>query len=150
MNSSAHPRVVIDTNIILVSLTSHSRWHQVYTYLQEGAYTLVVSNEIVSEYAEKILATYDRATAENFLRTLLALPNVEHQEIYYLWNLITAYADDKFVDCAVAASVDFLVSKDRHFDILAEISFPSIRGFRLPQFMEFISPDTKSFPNKAT
>lgn len=88
------PRVVVDTNIILVSLTSHSRWHTVYRALQGGIYTLVVSNEIISEYAEKILSKYDRITAENFLRSLLTLPNVEFQEIYYRWNLINVDADD--------------------------------------------------------
>jgi predicted nucleic acid-binding protein len=47
------PRVVLDTNILLVALTSHSRWHIVYQALCQGLYTLVVSNDIVSEYAEK-------------------------------------------------------------------------------------------------
>jgi uncharacterized protein len=148
MNSGARLRVVLDTNIVLVSLTSHSRWHQVYKYLQEGAYTLVVSNEIVSEYAEKIFMKYDRITAENFLRTLLTLPNVERQEIYYRWNLITTDADDnKFVDCAIAAFVDYLVSEDRHFDILDEISFPAVRCSRLLQFLELISTNTESDTN---
>lgn len=133
------PRVVIDTNIVLVSLTSHSRWHEVYLALQESSYTLVVSNEIVSEYAEKILAKYDRLTAENFLRSLLALPNVEQQEIYYRWNLIESDPDDnKFTDCAIAASVDYVVSEDRHFNILAEIPFPIVRVCRLAEFVSNI------------
>lgn len=152
MNSagSTRLRVVLDTNIVLVLLTSHSRWYGIYRALEEGAYTLVVSNEIVSEYAEKIHSKYDRATAENFLRTLLTLPNVEFQEIYYRWNLIAADADDnKFVDCAVAASVDCLVSEDRYFDILAEISFPSVRRFRLAQSIALLSPDTKSDTTEA-
>ena len=82
-NPSGSPRVVVDTNIILVALTSHSRWYKVFEALREGAYTLVVSNDIITEYAEKIFAKYDRLTAENFLRTLLVLPNVERQEIYF-------------------------------------------------------------------
>jgi putative PIN family toxin of toxin-antitoxin system len=133
-------RVVLDTNIVLVSLTSHSRWHGVYRALAEGGYSLIVSNEIMSEYAEKILSKYDRATAENFLRSLLTLPNVEFQEIYYRWNLIEADADDnKFVDCAIAASVDCVVSEDRHFDVLSEVPFPAVRVMKLAEFVATLS-----------
>jgi len=136
MSKKSSLRVVVDTNIVLVSLTSRSRWHAVFQALQEGAYTLVVSNEIVSEYAEKILQKYDRTTAENFLRTLLSLPNVEFQEVYYRWNLLKADPDDnKFVDCAIAASADYIVSEDRHFTVLADIAFPKVAVMRLASFV---------------
>ena len=136
-NPSGSPRVVVDTNIILVALTSHSRWYKVFEALREGAYTLVVSNDIITEYAEKIFAKYDRLTAENFLRTLLVLPNVERQEIYFRWNLIPSDPDDnKFVDCAIASSADYLVSEDRHYNVLAGIEFPVVNVLRLAEFAE--------------
>ena len=41
--------------------------------------------------------------------------------------LITEDPDDnKFVDCAFAANADYLVSNDRHFDILSKIPFPHL------------------------
>ncbi len=137
------PRVVVDTNIVLVALTSHSRGYKVFEALRDGAYTLVVSNDIITEYAEKILAKYDRLTAENFLRTLLALPNVERQEIYFRWNLITSDPDDnKFVDCAIASSAEYLVSEDRHYNVLAGIEFPVVNVLRLAEFAERFFSDS--------
>jgi len=53
--------------------------------------------------------------------------------------LIAADADDnKFVVCAFAANADFIITNDRHFDILKTIDFPSIPVFRLEEFWEFL------------
>ena len=44
------------------------------------------------------------------------------------------FYDDKFVDCAVAASGDYIVTEDHHFNILRNIEFPSLRVLTLDEF----------------
>jgi len=52
-----------------------------------------------------------------------------------LLNVFPAIADDnKFVDCAIVANADFIVSEDNHFNILKEIPFPHIRVIKLEDF----------------
>ncbi len=65
------------------------------------------------------------------------LENVEQIEVYYKWLLIQDDHDDnKFVDCAVAGNVKFVVSNDKHFNILKNIEFPSIEVIKADQFLE--------------
>lgn len=50
------------------------------------------------------------------------------------WRLITEDADDdKYADCAVAANADYLISDDRHFNVLETYDFPQIIRLRLQQ-----------------
>ncbi len=46
---------------------------------------------------------------------------------YYFWQLVPNDEDDeKFVDCAIAAGADYLVTNDRHFNHLKTLDFPKI------------------------
>jgi predicted nucleic acid-binding protein len=71
-----------------------------------------------------------------------AILNASHAEpitVYYKWNLITADPDDnKFVDCAVSANVDFIVTNDKHFNVLKNIDFPQINVIDIDAFKKII------------
>lgn len=57
--------------------------------------------------------------------------------VYFNWQLITKDPDDdKFVDCAFAGNVDYLITQDKHFNILKRIDFPKINIIRLEDFQE--------------
>ena len=59
---------------------------------------------------------------------------------YYSWNLIAADPDDnKFADCALNAGADFIVTNDRHFNVLKNIDFPKINVIDLDTFKRLIS-----------
>lgn len=47
--------------------------------------------------------------------------------------------DNKFVDCAIAGNVDYLVTNDRHFRILSEIDCPKITVISIDEFVEILS-----------
>ncbi len=129
-------RIVLDTNVLLVSISSRSKYHWIFRGLLAGRFQLLVSNEILSEYEEIISAKFDPDVAKNVVRTLLLLPNVEQVHPSYRWQLIIADPDDDiFVDCAVAANAHTLVTEDRHFRALDGVEFPRVRrigveGFR--------------------
>lgn len=53
----------------------------------------------------------------------------------YHFGLITQDPDDnKFVDCAIVASADYLVCEDNHFKVLKDIPFPKVNVITLEQF----------------
>ena len=43
--------------------------------------------------------------------------------------------DDKFVDCAFAANATYIVSDDKHFDVLKEISFTQLLVLKLKRYI---------------
>lgn len=54
----------------------------------------------------------------------------------YAFHLIKADEDDnKFVDCAIVANAKYIVSNDRHFDVLREIPFPKVDVIKINQFL---------------
>lgn len=58
------------------------------------------------------------------------------QQIYYSWNIIKKDPDDnKFFDIAVAANVNYLVTKDAHFDIAKKITFPNVTIVSAEEFL---------------
>jgi len=121
-------RVVLDTNVLLVSISRKSRHHWVFSELLDGAYTLCASNDILLEYEEVLARKWNAEVSRNTLRTLLLLPNFERIEVYYRWQLLEQDPDDnKFIDCAIAANVDWLVTEDKHFLPLLQIPFPPLQ-----------------------
>ena len=44
--------------------------------------------------------------------------------------------DNKFVDCAIASNAEYIVTNDKHFDILKAISWPQISVVALQEFAE--------------
>lgn len=129
-------RVVLDTNCLLASLSSRSENFRVWRALHEGAYTLCVSNEILSEYEEIIAQKTNKTVAENVINALVDSDYVEFVDPQFHLGLIEADPDDnKFVDCAFAANATFIVSNDKHFDALKNISFPKITVLKLQGFL---------------
>ena len=111
--------VVIDCNILVICLTSRSPYHNIYKAIVAGDFTLAVTTDFIFEYEEIIEKKYGPSTSNAFIALLNELPNVHLFTTYYHWQLITADPDDnKYCDCAVAAQADFIVTEDRHFDIL--------------------------------
>ena len=43
--------------------------------------------------------------------------------------------DNKFADCAIAISADYLVTNDSHFNILKSIPFPSVNIIKAEDFI---------------
>jgi putative PIN family toxin of toxin-antitoxin system len=128
-------RVVLDTNILLVSIPKASPFRIILDSLLAGKFELVISNEILSEYLEILERQTNASIAQNVVEMLIALPNVHKQEVYFKWNLINADKDDnKFVDCAVAGNADFIVTEDKHFNELKNIEFPTLTILSILEF----------------
>jgi putative PIN family toxin of toxin-antitoxin system len=130
-------KLVLDTNILLVCLPEFSLWHWIIKAMLNNQFTLLLSNDIVLEYDEKLLERYPVAYTKDLLDLFLKLDNIQLVEPAYKWNLISTDPDDnKFVDCAVAGNADCIVSNDRHFQGLKQVSFPRIQVLTLSEFEE--------------
>jgi predicted nucleic acid-binding protein len=78
--------IVLDTNVLLISLPSKSKYRPIFDHLIKGSYNLMVSNEIISEYFEIIERKTNNEIASNVIGLLLGLGNVIKTEIYFRWN----------------------------------------------------------------
>ena len=47
-------KVILDTNVLLVSISSKSESHPIFTSLMHGIYSIAVTNDILLEYEEII------------------------------------------------------------------------------------------------
>ncbi len=132
-------RVVVDTNCLLASIPPKSVHYWLYLAFEEKKFDWVVSNEILSEYEEKITDRYSELTADLVLSILSAAPNTIFAEPFYNWQLIENDPDDnKFADIAIAQNADFLVTNDRDFDILKALDFPKVRVVSLNEFKKIL------------
>jgi len=128
-------KVVLDTNVLLVSLPPLSQYRPIFDKLLNGAYELFISNEILTEYEEKIAERYDLQTVKELFELLLILPNVNKITPYFRWKLIVNdQDDDKFVDTAISATTDYLVTNDKHFNILKSLDFPKVTICKAEEF----------------
>ena len=132
-------RIVLDTNCLISSLSRKSKSYEVWKGLHEGRYILCVSNSILEEYEEKIAEKATPEIAENVIQYLINNENVELVDTYYCFELIKDDPDDnKFVDCAVAANATYIVSDDKHFAPLKEITFPQLLVIKLMDFVRIL------------
>ena len=130
-------KVVIDTNVLLMSIPKISKYRLIFDGLIQSKYDLAISEEILQEYIEIIGRKTTGDIAQNLAELITQLDNVEKTEIYFRWNLITADPDDnKFVDCAISASARFIVSNDKHFNVLKEVKFPPVEVIDADGFLE--------------
>lgn len=119
-------KIVLDTNVLLVSISSKSKLHWIFEYLLEKRYTLCVTTDILEEYAEIIEQHMGIETSSNTMAVLENLSNIEFITAYYKFQLLHDEDDNKFVDCAIAANASYIVSHDKDFNILKQIPFPKV------------------------
>ena len=112
-------RIVLDTNCLLMAIPRKSPYHQILLDFLSCKYYLCVSNEVVFEYEEILTRKVGKIVATNIIKAILAAPNtifINHQNRSHL---IEADPDDnKFVDCAITAKAKYIVTQDRHYDIV--------------------------------
>lgn len=116
-------RVCIDTNVLVQLFGSAQPLGPIVDALQHGRIELAVSNEILLEYQETLTRLSGPARWQMIWRFLDGISrlhtNVLYVEPRFRFGVIAADPDDnKFVDCAVAAEADFILTSDRHFDVL--------------------------------
>ena len=132
-------RIVLDTNCLLQSLPSNSPYHKIWQNVLNGEIQLCVNSEILNEYEEILSGKTTKEIAHNVVEAIARLSTTYFQDSYYHFGLITEDPDDnKFVDCAIAADAELIVTNDKHFDVLRTVSWPKLTIIKLKEFAALI------------
>ena len=128
-------KVVLDTNCLVRILPKYSKYNYLWEKFLHGDFDLSYTTEILAEYEEVLSSFYSAKTAEFMAGVLLKSQNTIQITPYYKWKLITTDPDDnKFVDCALNAGADYIVTNDRHFNVLKSLEFPPIQVVDIETF----------------
>jgi putative PIN family toxin of toxin-antitoxin system len=120
-------KIVLDTNCLLVSVQDYSDYFWLWQAFRDRKYTLCYTDGILNEYQEVLTQYYSAALSKYVIDAILNAPHAERITVYFKWNLIAADPDDnKFSDCAVSANANYIVSNDKHFNVLKRIEFPKV------------------------
>ena len=132
-------KIVLDTDCLIQSIPRQSRYRSVWDSLKRGEHILCVSTDILEEYVEILQRLTDYETAELIVKTIINSPFVELVTPYYHFEMIKADPDDnKFVDCAIASGARYVVTNDRHYDVLRQTPFPYVDVISLDNFATLI------------
>ena len=128
--------VVLNTNCLIQALPSRSEYHRIWTDFLAGRYRLCVSNEILSEYEEILSIHASPEVANNVVEAIARHPQTLYRESYYHFHLLSDIDkdDDKFVDCAITANADYIVTEDSHLNHLKQIPFPKLNVLTIDEF----------------
>lgn len=103
----------------------------------DGKVSLCVNTEILEEYEEIIGLKMTPAIAHNVVEAIARLSTTRFQTTYVHFRLIEQDMDDnKFVDCAIAANAEYIVSNDAHFSILKTISWPKVIVLNIDEYYQ--------------
>jgi predicted nucleic acid-binding protein len=104
-----------------------------------GGFDVCYTTEILTEYEEVLSRFYSPKTAEFMVGVLLKSQNTFQITPYFKWHLITSDPDDnKFVDCALNSGADYIVTSDRHFNVLKSLNFPPIKVIDIETFKSIL------------
>ena len=128
-------RIVIDTNVFISALFFDGMPEKVIDLVLSGAVTAVITHEIFQEYEDTLHDMIQKARSKDFrfsfsdlLERLLV---VEPQATKLICR---DPDDDKFIDCALSASCDYIVSGDK--DLLVLKSYENIKILTVREFLD--------------
>lgn len=134
-------KCVIDTNGLLRSIPKNGNYRWLFDAWKQHKFIWIISNEIISEYVEVIEREFSLEAATIVADMLLSSRNHRRVESTYKWQLVENDPDDnKFVDCTVAASADYLVTNDNDILQLRKIPdlFPQLTIITFEEFREIL------------
>lgn len=75
--------------------------------------------------------------AHNVVEAIANLTTTIMQNTYVHFELLSTDLDDnKFVDCAIAADAEYIVTNDKHFEALRDIPWPKVEIIKIAEFIK--------------
>ena len=98
-----------------------------------------MSTDVLFEYEEILSVKTSPYFADIIIKTLLNRNNLVRVNPTWHFDLITEDPDDnKFVDCAVCGQAEYIVSNDRHYEILKSVFFPQLNIVKIQDFIRLL------------
>jgi len=132
-------KIVLDTNCLLPAIWEDSQHYWIWEAFENGGFTLCCSTDILKEYEELLAKFYDVEISESVMNTIANADNFSPTTPHFKWNLISVDPDDnKFVDCALNGGADYIVTNDKHFNVLKDIDFPYVKVVNSDEFRQIL------------
>jgi putative PIN family toxin of toxin-antitoxin system len=134
-------KAVLDTNVWVSALLWGGKPASVIKAAEEGKVDIYASEEIIAEISQvlaypKIAKVYQSERLRNELIEAV-LKAVKLVEVAKKVRVVLEHpADDKFIECALAARADFIVSGDKH--LLKVGSYNKTRIVSVSEFLQII------------
>lgn len=114
------PKVVLDANVWVSALLWGGKPAEIVRAVEDGKVCIVTSEEIIGEISQvlnypKLRKVYQAAGLrhENLIEAVLKV--VKFVKVTEKVNVVAEHpADDKFIECALAADAEYIVSGDKH------------------------------------
>ena len=98
-----------------------------------------MNTEILDEYEEILSQKINPEVANNVVEAIARLHTTVYQEIYVHFDIIHDDEDDnKFTDCAIASGAEFIVTNDKHYNILKRTPWPNINVLNIKDFLDLL------------
>ena len=132
-------KIVLDTNCLLPAIFDSSPYVWLWEAFLDGEFLLCCSTEMLEEYGELLARFYSVEISESVINTITNASNFVPVVPYFKWNLIIADPEDnKFVDCALNTGADYIVTNDKHFNLLKEMDFPYVKVVDIKMFKQIL------------
>ena len=132
-------KVVIDTNILLVSLPVRSKYRPIFDAYLKSTISIIITTDIYLEYLEILHTQAKEGIARYIEDSFRSAENVTVSNVYYYWNLISVDPDDnKFIDAYMAANADYLITNDTHFNEAKRTAFPTVNIISADDFLDIL------------
>jgi uncharacterized protein len=120
--------IVLDTNVVLQALNQKHPSAVILHAWYSGRFVWALSTDILMEYQEVIVRQSGPARWQTLSRLLdLAVIHSHNTQLvspaFFFRTISADRDDDKFADCAIASHADFIVTRDKHFDVLVGSGF---------------------------
>ena len=120
--------IVLDTNVVLQALNQKHPSAVILHAWYSGRFVWALSTDILMEYQEVIVRQSGLARWQTLGRLLdLAVIHSHNTQLvspaFFFRTISADRDDDKFADCAIASHADFIVTSDKHFDVLVGSGF---------------------------
>lgn len=132
-------KAVFDTNMLFSATGWRGSPYQCLALARQNKITLVLCNEILAEYYEKLQTKLgmDPEQATHAVAEILAcatLTNIKNE----LHVVAADPDDDKIIECAVAGGAEYIVTGDRHL-----LSMKEYKGIPVIRANEFLALSTE-------
>lgn len=132
-------KIVLDSNCLLQIISRNSKYYHIWQKIISGKISLCVTPDIIFEYEEVLTYFFSSEVSINIVSAIMNLEKLHKTDVYYKWHLIKLDNDDnKFVDCAVSAQADLIVSDDKHFNVLNKCKFPKVTVLTLTKYSNLL------------
>ena len=116
-------KVVIDTNVVISGVFFNGTPRKVLKMWFENRFSVACCEEILEEYEKtliKLMAKYSHPSRIDEIISIL-VKNMEMIENVYHGRYSRDPKDDKFINCALSASAEYIISGDEDLLVLKKV-----------------------------